>query len=105
MIIHVGIVVFLCFLFLYFSSGRRQGFQPYIDTWNWDVKGFPGQGDPYKVQTSGMDTLTPLPFYVKYSYPRYWQTVSSPEWFYDTSKYGPIAKPWGPGSPDMLVRF
>ena len=69
------------------------------------MKGFPGHGDPYKVQTSGMDTLTPLPFYVKYSYPRYWQTVSSPEWFYDTSKYGPIAKPWGPGSPDMLIRF
>jgi hypothetical protein len=47
------------------------------------------------VQTSGMDSLTPLPYYLKYSYPRYWYNYVSPEVYYDIPTYGPIARPWG----------
>ena len=107
MFVYLLIVFFICVFFLYFSIGHRQGFRdvPYMDNWNWDIKGFPGHGDPYKVETSGMDTLTPLPFWAKYSYPTYWSSVTSPYWFYDIPRYGPIEKPWGPGSRDTLVRF
>ena len=47
------------------------------------------------VQTSGMETLTPLPYFVKYNYPAYWRYYTPPEIFYDIPFYGPIAKPWG----------
>jgi hypothetical protein len=47
------------------------------------------------VQTSGMETLTPLPYFVKYNYPAYWRNYTPPEIFYDIPFYGPIAKPWG----------
>jgi hypothetical protein len=55
------------------------------------------------VQTSGMDALTPLPYYLKYSYPRYWYNYVPPEIFYDIPTYGPIAKPWGRQSREKIV--
>jgi hypothetical protein len=50
--------------------------------------------DPNIVQTSGMDMLNPLPFYVKYGYPDLGLSLYSPNWFYDTAFTGPIQKPW-----------
>jgi hypothetical protein len=50
--------------------------------------------DPNIVQTSGMDMLNPLPFYVKYGYPDFQMNLFSPYWFYDTPFTGPIQKPW-----------
>jgi hypothetical protein len=57
------------------------------------------------VETSGMDTLTPLPYYLKYSYPNYWYNYVSPTIFYDIPFYGPIAKPWGRQSREKIIYF
>jgi hypothetical protein len=53
--------------------------------------------NPNVVGTSGMDTLVPVPFFLKYGYPFYRPQYVPPEWFYDMPSYGPIARPWGPG--------
>lgn len=58
----------------------------------------PTQEKRYPVQTSGMDVLLPLPWQLKYSYPKYWENYVSPNWYYDIPFYGPISKPWGKGS-------
>jgi hypothetical protein len=81
--------------------------RPYVDTWNWDIKGPPAPSRRPPVETSGMDVLTPLPDYTKYSYPDYWKTYASPQWFYDIPRVGPIAKPWVSGTDGTLcaIRF
>jgi hypothetical protein len=61
-------------------------------------KPVPTENKRYPVQTSGMDVLTPLPSYLKYSYPDYWKNYVPPNVYYDIPFYGPIAKPWGIGS-------
>lgn len=75
---------FLFFLFIaiiYFLNSRYEFFVDYSSTA--DI-----------VQTSGVDTLTPLPYYTKYSYPFYWNNYTPPNIFYDIAYYGPIARPW-----------
>jgi hypothetical protein len=72
-------------LAVYFS--RKEYFQNWIQS--------QGQNpDPNVVQTSGMDSFNPLPFYVKYGYPDFGMSLFSPYWFYDTAFTGPIQNPW-----------
>jgi hypothetical protein len=75
------IFIGLCGLALY-----KKSIEPMMDYTN-----------PNVVGTSGMDTLVPVPFFLKYGYPFYRPQYVPPEWFYDMPSYGPIARPWGPG--------
>lgn len=82
--INIILLFFLAVAILwFFHISRKENFQNWIP-----------YADPNIVQTSGMDMLNPLPFYVKYGYPDFDMSLYSPYWFYDTAFTGPIQKPW-----------
>ncbi len=105
----VLLVVGIVFFFLWFTVQRRkEGFvsipAPYMDSWNWDIRGIGNNRDPNRVQTSGMDVLFPVYDYIpSAAYAVSYEPISN--WYYDSVTYGPISKPWGPSSRDVLVRF
>jgi hypothetical protein len=76
-------ILFFILLTIFMKQQRMEGYTDFIDR--------------TIVQTSGMDTLVPLPFFTKYNYPLYNPQYVPPEWYYDMPTYGPIARPWGPG--------
>jgi hypothetical protein len=76
-------IILLFILFTILTKEKNEGYTNFIDR--------------TIVQTSGMDTLVPLPFFTKYGYPTYYPQYVPPEWYYDMPTYGPIARPWGPG--------
>jgi len=52
--------------------------------------------NPDVVQTSGMDSFNPLPFYTQYGYPNFGEQIFfTPSIFYDIVFQGPIQQPWG----------
>ena len=79
----VGSILILFLGLLFMKKQRTEGYTDFLDR--------------SLVQTSGMDTLVPLPFFTKYAYPTYYPQYVPPEWYYDMPTYGPIARPWGPG--------